>query len=70
MLLVCVDTNHAHLKKVEDESFKVEAAFSGIAVRWNKEEMSALIRLMTENSTIKKRKFTPSLTSNDINISQ
>jgi hypothetical protein len=48
----------------------VEAAFSGIAVRWNKEKISTLIRLMTENSTIKNRKFTPSLTSNDINISQ
>jgi hypothetical protein len=44
-----------HPKKVEDESFKVEAAFSGIALRWNKEKISALIRLMTENSTIIKR---------------
>jgi hypothetical protein len=34
----------------------VETAFSGKAPRWNKEKISALIRLMTENSTIIKRK--------------
>jgi hypothetical protein len=59
-----------HPKKVEDDSFKVETAFSGKALWWNKEKISALIRLMTEKSTIIKRKFTPSLTSNDTNISQ
>ena len=59
-----------HPKKVEDDSFKVETAFSGKALRWNKEKISALIRLMTKKSTIIKRKFTPSLTSNDTNISQ
>jgi hypothetical protein len=48
----------------------VETAFSGKALWWNKEKISALIRLMTEKSTIIKRKFTPSLTSNDTNISQ
>jgi hypothetical protein len=48
----------------------VETAFSGKALRWNKEKISPLIRLMTEKSTIIRRKFTPSLTSNDINISQ
>ena len=55
---------------VEDDGFKVETAFSGKAARWNKVKISALIRLMTENSTIITRKFTPSLTSNDTNISQ
>jgi hypothetical protein len=55
---------------VEDDSFKVETAFSGKASRWNKVEISALIRLMTGNSTIIMRKFTPFLTSNDTNISQ
>jgi hypothetical protein len=55
---------------VEDDSFKVETAFSWKASRWNKVKISALIRLMTENSTIMTRKFTPSLTSNDTNISQ
>ena len=55
---------------VEDDSFKVETAFSGKAPRWNKVNIFALIRLMTENSTIITRKFTPSLTSNDTNISQ
>jgi hypothetical protein len=59
-----------HPKKVEDDSFKVETAFSGKALRWNKENISALIRLMTEKSTIIKRKFTPSLTSSNTNISQ
>jgi NH3-dependent NAD+ synthetase len=48
----------------------VETAFSGKALRWNKEKIYALIRLMTEKSTIIKRKITPSLTSNDTNISQ
>jgi hypothetical protein len=48
----------------------VETAFSGKVPRWNKVKISALIRLMTENSTIITRKFTPSLTSNDTNISQ
>ena len=57
-------------KKVEDDSFKVETAFSGKALLWNKEKISTLIWLMTENSTIIKRKFTPSLASNDTNISQ
>jgi hypothetical protein len=55
--------------KVEDDSFKVETAFSGKAPRWNKEKISALIRLTTEKSTLIKRKFTPSLTSNDTYIS-
>ena len=59
-----------HPKKVEDDSFKVETAFSGKALRWNKEKISTLIRLMTEKSTIIKRKFTPSLTSSNTNISQ
>jgi hypothetical protein len=35
--------------------------FPGKAPQWNKEKMFALIRLMTEKSTIKKRKFTPSI---------
>jgi len=48
----------------------VETAFLGKALQWNKEKISALIRLMTEKSTIIKRKFTPSLTSKDKNISQ
>jgi hypothetical protein len=48
----------------------VETAFSGKALWWNKEKISTLIRLMTEKSTIIKRTFTPSLTSNDTNISQ
>ena len=55
---------------VEDGSFKVETAFSRKASRWNKVKISALIRLMTEHSTIITRKFTLSLTSNDTNISQ
>ena len=59
-----------HLKKVEDNSFKVETVLSGKAPLWNKEKISTLIRLMTEKSTIIKRTFTPSLTSNDTNISQ
>ena len=59
-----------HPKKVEDDTFKAETAFSGKAPWWNKEKVSALIRLMTEKSTIIKRKFTPSLASNDTNISQ
>jgi hypothetical protein len=50
-----------HPKKVEDDSFKVETAFPGKAPQWNKEKMFALIRLMTEKSTIIKRKFTPSI---------
>jgi hypothetical protein len=48
----------------------VETAFSGKALLWNKEKISTLIWLMTENSTIIKRKFAPFLTSNDTNISQ
>ena len=74
ILLVYVDTKYQiqlfywsmqiqitrHPKKVEDDSFKVEIAFSGKALRWNKEKISALIRLMTQKSTI--IKFTPSLT--------
>jgi hypothetical protein len=48
----------------------VETAFSGKAPQWNKEKISALIRLMIEKSTIIKRKFTPPLTTNDTNISQ
>jgi hypothetical protein len=48
----------------------METAFSGKVPRWNKEKISTLIRLMTENSTIIQIKFTPSLTSNDTNISQ
>jgi uncharacterized protein (UPF0303 family) len=48
----------------------VETAFSGKAPRWNKEKISALIRLTTEKSTLIKRKFTPSLTSNDTYISR
>jgi hypothetical protein len=48
----------------------VKTAFSEKAPWWNKEKLSALIRLVTEKSTIIKRKFTPSLTSNDTNISQ
>ena len=59
-----------HSKKVEDNSFKVETAFSGKAPQWNKEKISTLIRLMIEKSTIIKRKFTPPLTTNDTNISQ
>ena len=57
-------------KKVEDDSLKMKTAFSGKAPRGNKEKISTLIRLMTENSTIIKTKFTPSLTSNDTNISR
>ena len=48
----------------------MKTAFSGKAPRGNKEKISTLIRLMTENSTIIKTKFTPSLTSNDTNISR
>jgi len=29
-------------KKVEDDSFKMETAFSGKVLRWNKEKISAL----------------------------
>jgi len=48
----------------------METAFSGKVPHWNKEKISALIRLMTENSTIIKIKFTPYLTNNDTNIFQ
>jgi hypothetical protein len=44
--------------------------FSGKTQWWNKEKILTLIRLMSEISIIIKRKFTPSLTSHDKNISE
>jgi hypothetical protein len=44
--------------------------FSGKTQWRNKEKILTLIRLMSEISIIIKRKFTPSLTSHDKNISE
>ena len=44
-----------HPQKVEDDSLTVETAFSGKAPRWNKEKISALIRLTTEVNNNKEK---------------